>query len=173
MVPSIICMWDGSNSHSVGVVLIETCRYHPLLQTLIQAKNFFISSTFSVFNIKFIQSVFWISKIECIFAVKCCELVFFLYIRHEFDTAINAIFIKNFSKDFPYLFVRRRATTTELFFCCFSIITFFQCCGIFNFWILPSLLRHSQFKGFFNICKWSKNACPTFLKKICILRVWM
>lgn len=138
------------------------------------SETFFISSTFSVFNIKFIQSVFWISKIECIFAVKCCELVFFLYIRHEFDTAINAIFIKNFSKDFPYLFVRRRATTTELFFFfCFSIITFFQCCGIFNFWILPSLLRHSQFKGFFNICKWSKNACPTFLKKICILRVWM
>lgn len=90
------------------------------------SETFFISSTFSVFNIKFIQSVFWISKIECIFAVKCCELVFFLYIRHEFDTAINAIFIKNFSKDFPYLFVRRRATTTELFFFAFLLLLFFN-----------------------------------------------
>lgn len=95
---------------SKPVVTIHCCK------PWFKRKHFFISSTFSVFNIKFIQSVFWISKIECIFAVKCCELVFFLYIRHEFDTAINAIFIKNFSKDFPYLFVRRRATTTELFF---------------------------------------------------------
>lgn len=33
MVPSIICMWGGLNSHPVGVVLIWACRrYQPLLQ---------------------------------------------------------------------------------------------------------------------------------------------
>lgn len=36
-------------------------------------ETFVICSTFSVFNIKFLRSVFWISKKECIFTVKCCD----------------------------------------------------------------------------------------------------
>lgn len=170
MVPSIICMWDGSNSHSIGVVLIETCRYHPLLQTLIQAKHFLlvqpsVSLISNLFNLCFEYPRKSASLLSS--AVNWC---FFYTLDMNLTQLLLLSLWKIFSKDFPYLFVRRRATTTQLFFC-FSI-TFFQC-GIFNFWILPSLLRHSHFKGFFDICKWSKNACPTFLKKICILRVWM
>lgn len=51
----------------------------------------------------------------------------FLYIRHEFDTAIVAIFIKIFSRNFPYLFVRRwrknynKTTFFLLFYDCFFV----------------------------------------------------
>lgn len=102
--------------------------------TLIQVKHFFISSTFSVFNIKFIQSVFWISKQECIFTVKCCKIGVFLYIRHEFDTAIVAIFLKIYSKKFSISFfdnMKKSYNNTTLFaflwllfFFFFNVVTF-------------------------------------------------
>lgn len=47
--------------------------------TLTQVKHFVMCSTFSVFYYqKNFQSVFWISEKECIYTVKCCDLVFFL-----------------------------------------------------------------------------------------------
>ena len=62
----------------------------------------------------------------------------FLYIRHEFDTAIVAIFIKLFSRYFPYLFLRRwrknyNNNRTFFFFAFLWLLSFFQCCGIFHF----------------------------------------
>lgn len=138
------------------------------------SEKFFIRSAFSVFNIKFIRSVFWISKKECILTVKCCDLVFFLYIRHEFDTAIVAIFIKIFSRKFSISFCKKTKKELQQHdFFAFILLLFFQCCGIFNFGYCQFCCVTLSSRAFFDICKWSKNACPTFLKKICILKVWM
>lgn len=90
----------------------------------------------------------------------------FLYIWHEFDTAIVAIFIIPFSKKkIPYLFVRRQRknynnTTFLLFYDCFFFNVAFL---IFD--IAKSAVSLSVQGLFSDICKWSKNACPTFLEK--------
>lgn len=77
----------------------------------------------------------------------------FLYIRHEFDSYYCYLYKKKkeLIKLFPYLFVRRWRKNYNKTFLLFYDGFFFQCCGIFHFWILPSLLCHSQFKGFFSI----------------------
>lgn len=138
------------------------------------SETFVICSTFSVFNIKFFQSVFEYPR-KSASLLSSAVIWCFLYIRHEFDTAIVATFIrKRFSKIFPYLFVRRRRKNYNNTTFAFSMIAFFfQCCGIFNFGYCQVSCVTLSSRAFFNICKWSKNACPTFLKKICILRIWM
>lgn len=160
------------------LALIWACRYQPLLQPRLKWNIFFIRSAFSVFNIKFIRSVFWISEEECILTVKCCDLVFFFYTLDMNLTQLLLLSLYKFlaKKFFPYLFVRRRRknyNNTTFFFAFLLLLFFFQCCGIFNFGYCQFCCVTLSSRAFFDICKWSKNACPTFLKKICILRVWM
>lgn len=175
-VPSII--WDGLNSHSAGVVLIWACRYQPLLQPWLKWKHlFYVQPSVSLLSNFFNRFLNIQEKSASLLssAVIWC----FLYIRHEFDTAVVAIFIrKPFSKIFSIPFCKK-TTTKELQqhdFLLFLWLLFFQCCGIFfflNFGYCQVCCVTLSSRAFFNICKWSKNACPTFLKKICILRIWM
>ena len=150
--------------------------------TLTQVKHFSIHSTFSVFDIKFIQSIrfFFLSDIQETSASLLSSAVIwcFLYIRHEFDTAIVAIFIKKkktfLAENFPYLFLRRRRKKyNNTTFSAFSIIAFFPNVVAFFYFLFFFYFGYCQVccvtlssRAFFQYkCKWSKNACPTFLKK--------
>lgn len=150
MVPSIICTWDGLNSHLVGA-----CRWSEPVVTdhcCNSSETFVIRSTFSVFNIKFLRSVFL--NIQERVHLNCQVLwfgVFFIHLTwiwHSYRCYLYKTFL---ARNFPHLFViRRRKIYNNTTFFAFLWLSFFQCCGIFfKFWILPSLLCHSQFKGFF------------------------
>lgn len=112
---------------AVQSVLIWACRYQPLLQPWLKWNIFFLFVQPSVSLISnFFDQFFWRQSASLLSsAVIWC----FLYIRHEFDTAIVAIFIKIFSRNFPYLFVKRwQMNYNDNFFWgefCFSMIAFF------------------------------------------------
>lgn len=105
MVPSIICRRDGLNSHAVGVDPTLPTAAPTLTQVkhslYVQPSVSLISNFFDRFFEYPRRSASLLSS-----AVIWC----FLYIRHEFDTAIVANFIKKkiFAEIFPYLFVRRQ-----------------------------------------------------------------
>lgn len=61
--------------------------------TIDSSETLLIRSTFSVFNIQFFQSVFEYPR-KSASLLSSAVIWCFLYIRHEFDTAIVAIFIK-------------------------------------------------------------------------------
>lgn len=134
MVPSIICTWDGLNRHSVRVALIWACRYQPLLQPWLKW-NIFLFVQPSVSLISNLFDPFFEYPRTSASLLSSAVIWCFLYIRHEFDTAIVAIFIKLFSRYFPYLFLRRRRKNynNTTFFLLFYDCFFSQCCGIFHF----------------------------------------
>lgn len=92
----------------------------------------------------------------------------FLYIRHEFDSYYCYLYKKKkeLIKLFPYLFVRRWRKNYNKTFLLFYDGFFFSMLWHFSFLDIAKSAVSLSVQGlFFNICKWSKNACPTFLEK--------
>lgn len=114
-VPSIIYTWGGLNSHSVGVVLIWAVinrRCNP------DSSLLYVQPSVSLIS-NFFNRLFWISEKECIFTVKCCDLVFFLYIRHEFDSCYSYLYYNKeiCNSNFPpFCKKTKNYTTTFCFF---------------------------------------------------------
>lgn len=129
--------------------------------TLTQVKNICSAFNLQCLCYQIFSIGFWIIKKNKSASLLSSAVIWcFLYIRHGFDTAVVATFIrKPFSKIFSIPFCKK-TTTKELqqqdffafsmiaFVFFFNVVAFFFVL-FFKFWILPSLLCHSQFKGFF------------------------
>lgn len=93
-------------------------------------ETFFIHSTFSVFNNKFSQLFlfFFLKYLRTSASLLSSAVIWcFLYIRHEFDTAIVAVFIKIFNKTFSISFCKstKKELQHDFFFCYFLLLSFF------------------------------------------------
>lgn len=123
MVPSIICRRDGLNSHAVGVdptlptAAPTLTRVKHLLY--VQPSVSLISNLFDRFFEYPRRSASLLSS-----AVIWC----FLYIRHEFDTAIVANFIKknNFCRNFSIPFCKKTTKDVQQHNS-FSFMLFYDC----------------------------------------------
>lgn len=159
--PVLFSVWVGLNSY-----LIRACSccffffppFQPWLKWYVSVQSFrvFINIDFGLENL----------RKTC----KSCDsvLCFFLY---TFDMNLTHWLLSLYNK-FCILFFVRRKNYNMMFFFGFLWLNIFNTWHCW-FWILPSLLCHSV-KGLFNIFKWSKNACPTFLEmKSISWKVWM
>lgn len=155
-------------------MFIWACCYQPLLQPRLTWNICFICLTFSVFNIKIFQ---FIKKMYIQERVHLyCQVLWFgvFYTLDMIWLSYCCYLYKKKSLNFTtlFFFVRTRTRQPLLFYKCFFF--FFNVEAFLILDIAKSALSLSVQGLFSIICKWSKNACPTFLKKkICILRVWM